>query len=112
MQHFESQQAQEFGNNAHVSIPVTPTECGLPQIMLEDIVARQMFETGVVNISTLSLQTALAGRLLESVIDVMRADARVEVLGPGADSSLLRYSLTQSGRQSRLCHSPSPKRYP
>ena len=99
MQHFESQQAQEFGNNAHVSIPVTPTECGLPQTMLEDIVARQMFETGVVNISTLSLQTALAGRLLESVIDVMRADARVEVLGPGADSSLLRYSLTQTGRQ-------------
>ena len=86
-----------------VATPITTEESGLSLAMLEDIVARQMFDTGVIDTFTLEATTALSGRLLEQIIGIMRADARIEVLGPGNDgSNALRYSLTDAGRKFAL----------
>lgn len=83
----------------NTSVPVTVESCGLSQALLEDIVARQQFDTGVCDIAHLAARTALSSRLLESVIESLRNDGRVEVLGPASGSSALRYNLTDRGRQ-------------
>jgi len=84
-----------------IATPLTVADSGLSQGMLEDIVARQLFESGVLDILALETSTALSNRLLETLLGAMRADARVEVKGPatGEASNSLRYSLTDGGRQ-------------
>lgn len=82
-----------------VSVPVLPSETGLSMSMLEDIVARQLLESGVTDLASLSFSTALSSRVLQTIVDTMRADARVEVLGSRDGSASLRYSLTDAGRK-------------
>lgn len=67
--------------------------------MLEDIVARQLLESGVVDLQLLCTLTALSSPLLDIVLRGMRDDARVEILGPSAGSQALRFSLTDGGRR-------------
>lgn len=82
-----------------LSVPVMPEETGLSSSMLEDIVARQLLESGVVDLASLSLSTALVSRVVQTILERMRADARVEVLGSRDGSASLRYSLTDAGRK-------------
>ena len=63
---------------AMTSTPVTIEDSDLPQSLLEDIVSRQLLESGVCDIQSLSLSTALGSR---------------------AGSTALRYSLTDGGRR-------------
>ena len=82
-----------------LSVPVMVEETGLSSSMLEDIVARQLLESGVVDLSSLSHSTALASRVVQTVLEHLRADARIEVLGSRDGSASLRYSLTDAGRK-------------
>ena len=82
-----------------VGTPVTVEESGLSLLLLEDIVSRQLQESGVSDIRSLSVKTCLSSRLLDIVIEGMRADARLEVLGPAGGSKSLRYNLTDNGRR-------------
>ncbi len=83
-----------------LSPPINIDETGLSQAMLEDVVARQLFDSGVLDMLTLERATALSNRVLDSVIGVMRGDGRIEVLGPsGTAANALRYSLTDAGRK-------------
>lgn len=85
--------------DALTSIPVSIESSGLTQSMLEDLVARQLLDSGVCDINSLFSNTALSSRLLESVIQFLRADGRIEVFGPAGSSTALRYSLTDGGRR-------------
>lgn len=86
--------------NGHMNnIPMSIDDSGLTLSMLEDIVSRHLFEGGVMDLNQLATKTALASLLLENIISGMRADARVEVLGPAADSIAIRYNLTDNGRR-------------
>lgn len=87
--------AQKLG----LSQPLTQKESGLSQSLLEDIVCRQLLESGVCDVQTLSKSTALSGRLLETLLQTLRSDTRVEILGPAGSSQALRYSLTDAGRR-------------
>lgn len=83
-----------------VPTPLSIEDSGLSKSLLEDIVARQLFESGVLDIGGLSVSTALSSRLLDIILNLMRADARVEVLGPDSSSpNSLRYDLTDAGRR-------------
>ena len=93
----QSNESAHYGNL--VSVPVMPEETGLSSSMLEDIVARQLLESGIVDLPSLSFSTALASRVLQTILDHMRADARVEILGSRDGSASLRYSLTDAGRK-------------
>lgn len=85
---------------AYTATPLSIEDSGLSRSLLEDIVARQLFESGVLDVGGLSASTALSSRLLEVTLNSMRTDARVEVLGPDSSSSKsLRYDLTDGGRQ-------------
>ena len=99
MQHYDQADAPV---NPLLSTPVSVEDSGLPLSLLEDMLARQLLESGVSDLADLSRLTALSSRLLETVVEQMRADARLEVLGPHAGSNALRYSLTDGGRRFAL----------
>lgn len=79
--------------------PISVRSSGLNQALVEDILARQLLESGVSDILELSSNTALSSRLIGVVLDIMRADARIEVLAPSSESQAIRYNLTKGGRQ-------------
>lgn len=82
-----------------LSTPVSASESGLSRSLLEDTVARQLLESGVDDLAGLSMSTALSSRLLESILQTMRADARVEIRGAIDGGAALRYTLTDGGRR-------------
>ncbi len=85
--------------NGFTSAPLSAQASGLTSALLEDIVARQLFESGVCDVSQLAQTTALSSKLLGDLLNIMRADARLEVRGPAANETALRYALTDAGRQ-------------
>jgi len=89
--------------------PITIEETGLSENFLSDLVAKHMFNGGVLTISELAERTALSGPIVESVLNFMRKESRIEILGtekkgvhtdsPGTN---LRYALTQRGHASAI----------
>ena len=79
--------------------PLTREETGLSLSLLEDLVCRQLLESGVCDLQFLSQSTALSSRLLDTLIQTLKTDARIEVRGPAESSQALRYTLTDAGRR-------------
>lgn len=85
-------------NAVDLDWPLTVEQTGLSQSMLEDLLCRQLLEIGVSDIQLLSRHTAMSSRLLESMLSILRSDARIEVKGPAQGSQSLRYELTEAGQ--------------
>jgi len=82
--------------------PRTPEETGLTDTFLADLVAKHLFEGGVLDVRQLSERTALAGPILDRVLAFMRGEAWIEVR-PGSGASVgVRYALTDRGRAGAL----------
>jgi hypothetical protein len=89
--------------------PITIAESGLGENFLADLLAKHMFNGGVLTISELADRTALSGPIIEAVLNFMRKESRIEILGTDKTSSQsdgpaasLRYTLTQRGHASAL----------
>jgi len=87
--------------------PITVEETGLSENFLSDLFAKHMFNGGVLTISELGERTALSGPIVKGVLDYMRREARIEVLGADKKGSQgdgpaasLRYALTDRGLRS------------
>ncbi|MDR5864141.1 AAA family ATPase [Halomonas campisalis] len=81
--------------------PGTVEETGLSALYLGDLLVKQLFEQGVLDLHQLSRESALAGSVVEEVCHFLRDEGRVEVRGQGAGGAL-RYGLTDRGRASAL----------
>lgn len=79
--------------------PATVAETGLPLLYLGDLLVKQLFEQGVLELHQLSRESALAGSVVEEVCRFLREDGRVEVRGQ-SESGGLRFGLTDRGRAS------------
>ncbi|MFQ5544962.1 MAG: AAA family ATPase [Acidiferrobacterales bacterium] len=91
--------------NAHTRLaprPRTVAETGLSDIFLSDLVAKHLYEAGVLDLRQLSERTALAGPILETVLGFLRDEAGVEVRGRSSHNAGLRYALTDRGRAAAL----------
>lgn len=77
-------------------------ETGLGQTFVADLVAKHLFDGGVMTLGQLTNRLALAGPILEEILNFMRGEARVEIRGKASDGSManLRYALTERGRVS------------
>ena len=82
--------------------PRTSEETGLTESFLADLVAKHLFEGGVLDVRQLSERTALAGPILEQVLAFMRGEAWIEVRRGSSDSVGVRYALTDRGRAGAL----------
>jgi hypothetical protein len=89
--------------------PKTIADTGLSENFLADLIAKHLFNGGVLTISDLGERTALSGPVVESLLQFMRKEARIEVLGSGKSATQsegtatkLRYTLTDRGQRSAL----------
>jgi hypothetical protein len=78
--------------------PKTLGETGLPVNMLLELLAKHFYRGGVMDLKQLMDRTALAGPIVESLIQMLRKEAQLEALGPSETSAGIRYALTDRGR--------------
>lgn len=78
--------------------PTTLEDTGLDPFFIEELLTKQLLESGVLDLRQLVNALALSGSILESVLAHLREEGQVEVLGQSESSGALRYALTNRGR--------------
>ncbi|MGD2073378.1 MAG: AAA family ATPase [Gammaproteobacteria bacterium] len=78
--------------------PRTMADTGLGRNILEELLAKHLYDAGVLDLQALVGRTALAGPVLEEILALLRANQYVEVRGKSELSVGLRYALTDRGR--------------
>jgi hypothetical protein len=79
--------------------PIALAATGLSRTFLADLLAKHLATAGVLTTSQLIERLALAGPIIDEVLNFMRAEARVEVRSRVAQEAELRYGLTDLGRK-------------
>lgn len=96
------QELPDFDIGGHSSVlaprPGTIEQTGLSLPLLEDLLSKFLLESGVADLQQLSQSSALSGPVIEAILQLLRADGRLEVKGPAGESKGLRYGLTDGGR--------------
>jgi len=77
--------------------PCTLADTGLSRNFLAELIAKHLYNAGVLTMRQLSERIALAGPVLDDLILFLRGEAYVEVRG-AVDDNGLRYALTDRGR--------------
>ena len=77
--------------------PRSVSETGLSESFLYELVAKHMYDGGIMDVRELGLRAALAGPVIEEILNLLRRDGHVEVRGSNS-GGLLRYALTDRGR--------------
>jgi hypothetical protein len=80
--------------------PKTIAETGLTTAFLCDLLEKHLFEGGVLTLGSMIKRTALAGPILEEILNFLRREGRVEIRARTSDDHGLRYALTERGRAS------------
>jgi predicted ATPase with chaperone activity len=78
--------------------PTTLEDTGLEAFFVEELLTKQLLESGVLDLRQLVDRLVLSGSILESVLAHLREEGQVEVLGQSESSGALRYALTNRGR--------------
>lgn len=79
--------------------PTTLQQTGLSLTFLADLLGKHLANSGVLSASQLIDRLALAGPVLEQVLQFMRAEGRVEVRSRLGQDAELRFGLTDRGRR-------------
>ena len=82
--------------------PTQLEETGLSAGFVADLIAKQLLDRGALTIAEMSTLLALAGSIVEPVLNFMRTEARIEVKPRTGQEQALSYSLTEAGRASAL----------
>ena len=85
-----------------VSRPTRLAETGLSETFVADLIAKYLLDRGTLSLGELSTNLALAGTIVEGVLNFMRTEARVEVRPGQASYAGLAYTLTDRGRVTAL----------
>ncbi|MGH8507474.1 MAG: AAA family ATPase [Gammaproteobacteria bacterium] len=78
--------------------PRTCVETGLSENLLQELVVKHLHNEGVMELGQLASRCALPGPVLDDIMAPLRKQGYVEVRGAAADSSALRFALTDRGR--------------
>lgn len=92
--------------------PTRLEDTGLSEPFVADLVAKHLLDGGVLTLADLTDRLALAGPIVEGVLNFMRKEARIEVRGSSSQGNAngianstsggLRYALTDLGRAAAL----------
>ncbi len=82
--------------------PRNVTETGLSEGLLVDLVAKHLFDGGVLTIVALTRRLALSGVIIEEVLAFLRKEGKIEVRGRTTEGTSLRYALTDRGRAAAM----------
>lgn len=95
----ESETRQFDGGLRHlVPKPQSIEETGLSESFLADLLAKHLWEGGVLDLKQLSTRMALPGPVLEALLGHFRGEGCTEVRAAVDGSAGLRYALTDRGR--------------
>jgi hypothetical protein len=75
---------------------------GLDERLLGDLIAKHLHSAGTLTLAQLSDRLGLAGPILESVLNLMRREAKIEVKPRPEGAGTLPYALTDRGRAAAL----------
>ena len=78
--------------------PTKLADTGLSETFVADLVAKQLMDRGTLSLARLSSIVALAGSIIEGVLNFMRNEALIEVRPGKASATGLMYTLTDRGR--------------
>jgi hypothetical protein len=78
--------------------PTTIAQTGLSLTFLADLLGKHLASAGVLTTSELIERLALAGPIVNQILNFMRAEGRVEVRSRLGLDAELRYGLTEKGR--------------
>ena len=99
--------AASLGHVALAPRPTTIEQTGLSMDLLADLIVKHLFNGGILTIAELTGRMALSGPIIESILNFLRKEARIEVLGSDkqvssdeSSASILRYALTDRGQRS------------
>ena len=82
--------------------PTKLEDTGLSETFVADLVAKHLLDRGALTIAEMSSRLALAGSIIEKILNFMRGEARIEVNPRTGHDQALSYSLTEAGRASAL----------
>jgi predicted ATPase with chaperone activity len=82
--------------------PTQLEDTGLSETFVADLVAKHLLDRGTLTIAELSSLLALAGSIVERILNFMRGEARIEVKPRAGHDQALSYALTEAGRSSAL----------
>ncbi len=80
--------------------PKSIAETGLSMSFLADLLEKHLYEAGVLTLGAMIRRVALAGPILEEVLNFLRREGRIEVRARTLEEQGLRYGLTERGRES------------
>jgi hypothetical protein len=78
--------------------PQTLAETGLSRHFIYELIAKHLYNAGVLTLHELSERLALAATVIEEIIVFLREDAYIEIRGAVEGRTGLRYALTDRGR--------------
>lgn len=82
--------------------PVTLAQTGLTMTFLADLVSKHLAIAGVLSLSQIIERLAIAGPILDQILQMMRKEGRVEVRARLSSDPDLRFGLTERGRTEAL----------
>lgn len=80
--------------------PKTVADTGLTASFLADLTEKHLHDGGVLTLASLGKRLALAGPILEEILNFLRKEGRIEVRARSEAENSLRYALTERGRTS------------
>ena len=82
--------------------PTCLEETALSQWLLGDLACKCLLESAVMDLSELAQRLALPGQVMEALLQLLRAQGRIELSSQQDNGLMLRFKLTQRGRASAL----------
>jgi DNA-binding MarR family transcriptional regulator len=82
--------------------PSKLSDTGLSETFVTDLIAKHLLDRGTLSLAELSSILALAGSIIEGVLNFMRTEALIEVRQGKANATGLCYTLTDRGRAASL----------
>ena len=82
--------------------PTSLAQTGLSAVFVADLLGKHLASSGVLSLSQLIERLALAGPIVEQVLQWMRKEGRVEVRARAGMDADLRFGLTERGRAEAL----------
>ena len=79
--------------------PKSLAETGLGMTFLADLLEKHLYEAGVLTLGAMIKRVAVAGPIIEEVLNFLRREGRIEVRARTPDEHGLRYALTERGRE-------------
>ncbi len=78
--------------------PRSIQETGVDGDLLVDLTLKHFYDCGVLDLRQIADRMALSGTVMESILDPLRKDSKVEVLAAKDNSAGVRFQLTDLGR--------------